>query len=344
MHRPRVPPSDRATPRAAQLPGIGARWLAPAALTWLAGCRGPQSALDPQGPQAAGIAESWWVMLIGATVVFVIVSALVLYAIYRDPARRPAIAPQALVVGGGLVFPLVVLVALLVYGTLLGIDLLREPAEPVRRIDVTGQQFWWQVDYGDDGPVTANELYLPVGQPVELALRSRDVIHSFWVPSLAGKVDLIPGRTNALRLRADRPGVFLGQCAEFCGLLHAHMRLVVVALEPDAFEAWRRRRAQPADPAVLAARQPALQAFDALGCAGCHAIRGSAAAGSGGPDLTHFGARVDPQQVVTPAGRPQLALWLQQRHAPELRRRQGEQAAPDAEQAEALAHMLEALQ
>jgi cytochrome c oxidase subunit II len=344
MHRHRFPLSERAASRARVLPCS----IAAVGVLLLGGCAGPQSALEPHGPHAALIAETWWVMLVGGTLIFVIVSALALYAIYRVPERRPALQPRAFVIWAGLVIPSVILFALLVYGTLVGVALLGAPESPPLRIHVTGQQFWWQVDYpgepnGAAQVSTANEIYFPVGEPIEVVLETRDVIHSLWIPSLAGKTDLIPGKTNSIRFSASRPGVFLGQCAEFCGLLHAHMRLVAVALEPAEFARWRVDRAADADPAVLAEHAPALRHFSATGCADCHAIRGSDAAGEGGPDLTFFGARIDAQQVRTPAGRTQLAVWLTERHAVELNRRHGDVDPPSAEQAEAMAKLLEAL-
>jgi cytochrome c oxidase subunit II len=317
-----------------------------AVLPWLlAGCSGPQSALEPHGPHAALIAETWWVMFAGATLILLLVMAMALYAMYRDPDRRWQINPRALLIGAGLIFPVVTLVALLVYGTRVGIALLAEPETPSLRIEVVGQQFWWQVHYPDGDAVvtTANELYVPVGQPIEVTLETRDVIHSFWVPSLAGKTDLIPGKLNSIRFSADRPGVFLGQCAEFCGLLHAHMRIVVVALGQDAFEDWKARRAGPANAQVLAEHADALDHFTSLGCIDCHAIRGATAAVDGGPDLTHFGSRVDPDTVPTPTGRSQMAVWLRERHAIELMRRHGDVATPSPEQAESITLLLEAL-
>ncbi|MFN4087606.1 MAG: cytochrome c oxidase subunit II [Alphaproteobacteria bacterium] len=195
------------------------------------------SILDPAGPAAAAVAEVWWAMFWGSVLILTAVTALALYAACRHPDRRRAISPRLLVVGGGLVFPAVVLAALLGWGVRAGHSLLPLPTdEPVFRVEVTGHQFWWQVVYpdADGGPVQSVDLLLmPVDRPVDIHLRTADVIHSFWVPRLGGKIDAIPGITNVLRLRAWRPGVFRGQCAEFCGAEHARMALRAEAL-PDA--------------------------------------------------------------------------------------------------------------
>ena len=186
------------------------------------------------------------------------------------------------------------------------------PGEHV--IEVTGRQFWWEVRYldADAGRVfeTANELRIPVGRPVILRLRSIDVIHSFWVPGLQGKMDLVPGRTNVLRIEADRPGVWRGQCAEFCGVQHAKMAMVVVAEPPERYERWaagqRRPAPTPADPAADADRR----AFHASGCVYCHAVRGTPAGGDLGPDLTHVASRLTLAAGVLPNRPGNLYGWI----------------------------------
>lgn len=196
------------------------------------------STLDPGGPVADAIAQTWWVMFWGATAIFIVVMALLAYALAREPAQRPRLDARAFVFGGGLVFPAVVLTALLVYGTRVSDRVTAAAPDPLR-IEVTARQWWWEVHYPDYGLTLADEMRLPVGVPVEIALRSADVIHSLWIPSLAGKVDLVPGRVNMHRLEASQAGRFGGHCAEFCGLLHAEMKLTVIVDEPDAFAAWR---------------------------------------------------------------------------------------------------------
>jgi cytochrome c oxidase subunit II len=173
------------------------------------------------------------------------------------------------------------------------------------KIEVVGEQWWWRVRYLDDAGkadfVTANELRIPVGRTVELSLASADVIHSFWVPSLAGKVDMLPGRTNRLRLAAERAGVFRGQCAEYCGGPHALMALHVVAETAEGFELWRQAQRRPA------ASHNAL--FNAR-CAVCHTVRGTPAAGTHGPDLTHVGSRMFIGAGLLPTNAGALAGWI----------------------------------
>jgi cytochrome c oxidase subunit 2 len=162
-------------------------------------------------------------------------------------------------------------------------------------INVIGHQWWWELRYLDPLPsnqfTTANELHIPVGQPVLLKLNSQDVIHSFWVPALHGKRDLIPGQENSLVLQADRPGIYLGQCAEFCGLQHAHMGLRVVAEPPEQFQAWLQAQRQPAVQPTGEQEKLGQQVFLQGPCVMCHAVAGTSAAASVGPDLTHFASR-----------------------------------------------------
>lgn len=185
-------------------------------------------------------------MFWGACAVFVLVMVLLAYAMLRDPARRPRLRAAWFVFGGGLAFPAVVLTALLVYGTGVSERVTAASAQPLH-VEVTARQWSWEVHYPAAGGAAAftvaDELHVPVGVPVEVALRSADVIHSLWIPSLAGKVDLVPGRVNVLRFEAADAGVYGGQCAEFCGLLHAQMKLTVVAVPADAFAAWRASQA-----------------------------------------------------------------------------------------------------
>lgn len=221
--------------RAAVVGGMGAAQAA---------CSGPQSALDPRGPAAAAIAETWWVMAIGATLVLALVMGLLLYTLLRRPREAAPGFVRWMVPVGGLAFPTVVLAALLVYGTRVGEHSRPIAGDGTLRIEVVGHQWWWEAVYpavGDSAPVrTVNQVHIPAGRPVDLALTSSDVIHSFWVPSLAGKLDAIPGRTNVLRLSADAPGVYRGQCAEFCGLHHSRMAFRVIAHAPADYEAWLR--------------------------------------------------------------------------------------------------------
>jgi cytochrome c oxidase subunit 2 len=157
------------------------------------------------------------------------------------------------------------------------------------RIGVTGHQWWWEFDYPAQGFVTANELHVPVGTRVALDLASADVIHSFWIPELAGKMDLVPGRNNEMWFEALRPGLFVGQCAEYCGTQHAHMLLRVVVETPEAFAAWVAHQQRDAD--MLASHVEGRQLFESTACVNCHTIRGTGAEGRFGPDLTHLMSR-----------------------------------------------------
>lgn len=251
-----------------------------------------QSMLDPAGSASALIHELGVVLYIGAALVLVVVVALAWYGAYAAPRK---VSERAWIVGGGIIFPTVVLAALLIYAIDVG-NALSGPQARAPEIEVTGKLWWWEVRYhapGRGNPVVlANELRIPVGRPVEIALRSDNVIHSFWLPALAGKVDMIPGRVNQLVLQAREPGIFRGQCAEFCGLQHAAMAFYVVAHAETVHAEWLTRQAadavEPSDPFL----QRGKNAFLREGCGGCHAIRGTTAGGVLGPDLTHVGSRL----------------------------------------------------
>lgn len=259
----------------------------------LCGCGGMQSALDPRGPEAQSVAAVGWAMFAGAAAILLLVMGLALYAVYGAPERRRRVRSRTFIVAGGVVFPVVTLSALLAYGVVSMRALRAAAPAHAATIEVIGHRWWWEVRYHDTGggmTIGANEIRIPAGQPVNLLLRSRDVIHSFWVPQLAGKLDLVPGRSNRLVLQADQPGVFRGQCAEYCGAQHARMAFHVVAEAPPAHAAWLVRQRQPA--AVPAAPQ-LLRGRDAFRshCAACHTVRGSTLARQPGPDLTHVAGR-----------------------------------------------------
>jgi len=262
----------------------------------ISGCEGIQSALAPTGPIAREIAALWWGMLIAATLIFALVVALLLYAALRAPERRKPIPPRRLIYAGGIALPVVALSVLMPIGVQVGSGA-SAPAEPhTIRIHVTGYQWWWDVEYDLGSPATrfttANEIVLPINAPVELRLRSTDVIHSLWIPSLAGKIDLIPGRENRVMIEADREGVFRGQCAEFCGMAHAQMALHVVAMRPDRFDEWAERQLRPASRPDGGDAEEGAGLFLATGCPLCHTVRGTGAWGHAGPDLTHVGSRL----------------------------------------------------
>ncbi len=216
-----------------------------AAVSLLGGCRGAQSMLDPAGPSAQAIADVWWWMFGVATSVLVSVVAIWLVAMRRREELSPTDARRIgmrWIVGGGVLLPGISVVALLIFGLPAGRHQLPWPvaqgAAPPLRIDAIGRQWAWELHYPDSGVRLVNEMRMPVGRPVDIHVSTRDVIHSFWVPRLGGKIDAVPGRTNVIRLRADEAGRFRGQCAEFCGLEHAHMTMTVQAMEAGAFDAW----------------------------------------------------------------------------------------------------------
>lgn len=261
-----------------------------------AACDGPQSALDPAGVGATRLAELTAALTAGAAVIWCAAIGLALYAMYgrRNPGGGRA-AGFWLIVGGGVALPVVVLAGTLSYGLALLPPLLPAASENRRVIEVTGEQWWWRVRYlaAGEAPVDlANELHLAAGEPVELALSSDNVIHSLWIPVLAGKADMIPGRRIRLALEPTKPGVYRGVCAEYCGTSHALMAFRVVVHERPEFEAWlERQRAAAAEPVSELAAAGA-QSFLANGCGACHTVRGTPARGTVGPDLTHVGSRL----------------------------------------------------
>lgn len=273
---------------------------------------GIQSALNPAAPHAERAAEITWVLVGGAAVVAALVGAIGLYAIFGPREHAARLHPGWLILGGGIVFPLAVLAALLVYSLVRAPALAGDGGEALR-IAVTGEQWWWRVRYFDgEGRLdfeTANEIRIPAGRPVLLELTSADVIHSFWVPALSGKLDMIPGRTNRLRIEAARPGEYRGQCAEYCGGPHALMAFFVVAETPERFEAWAEAQRRPARPPVGELAERGAQLFLEQ-CAACHAVRGTLAAGTRGPDLTHVGSRLTLAAGLLPNNAGTLAGWI----------------------------------
>lgn len=246
-----------------------------------------------------------WVLFVGGAAVFAVVMFLAAWAIWGR--RRSWLAQRRAVVFGGIAFPAVVLLALLVYSLLASSRMhsALHATSPALRIEVIGEQWWWRIHYlGSHGGLdfaAANEIHIPVGETVELTLRSADVLHSLWVPALAGKLDMVPGKDNRLRLRADRAGVFRGQCAEYCGGPHAQMAFFVVAVERPRFEAWQAAQRAPAT-----VSNPHFESR----CAACHAVRGTPAAGVLGPDLTHVGSRLSLGAGILPNDADTAAKWI----------------------------------
>lgn len=272
---------------------IALRALSLASFATLAGCGGAQSALAPGGPYAREIAMlSWW-MFAGAGVITLAVTGLLAWAVWGRASKPSWLSDTRMIVGGGLILPSVVLAALLIPTLAMGLRQSGDGDADVR-IRVTGEQWWWRVEYlGPDGATieTANEIRIPVGATVAFELHTADVIHSFWIPALAGKLDMLPGQTNVLRVRADTPGTYRGQCAEFCGGAHAMMALHVVAQTPEDFAAWRAALSAPARSAAEGTHARGRDVFFAAGCGACHTVRGTPAQGRLGPDLTHVGGR-----------------------------------------------------
>ncbi|MFL5576733.1 MAG: cytochrome c oxidase subunit II [Gemmatimonadaceae bacterium] len=280
-----------------------------------AGCAGRQSALDPAGPSAASIDRLGNVMYVGATLVVLLVTALMLVPFLR---RRERPVDRRVFLWGGAALPLVMLTALVPYAMTVGHETRASTRADRLSVDVTGHQFWWELTYRRAGSAptaalppstSANELRLPVGEPVELFLRTNDVIHSFWVPNLAGKTDMIPGRVNRMVIQASRPGVYRGQCAEYCGRQHALMAFDVIVLPRAEFDAWLGRLARPTREPAAPQLRAGRDLFDSLGCAACHAVRG-VSTGRLGPDLTQVGARRMIGAGALPGGIGNIAGWI----------------------------------
>jgi cytochrome c oxidase subunit 2 len=287
-----------------------ARWSIGASL--MLGCSGVQSALDPAGQQAEQLAQVFWWMTGGSLVVWLLVMGIVVYAVY-SPERRDLAGPRRLIVWGGVILPTLVLTPVLCFGLALIPEHL-DPAAPSRlRVHVSGEQYWWRVKYLSEGgaPVElANEIRLPVGEEVDFLLDSVDVIHSFWIPSLGGKVDMIPGRQTRLRLSPQRTGTFRGQCAEYCGASHAWMAFDVVVQERSEFERWLALQAAPARAPSDALAREGRDVLLANGCGACHTLRGTPADGVVGPDLTHVGGRGSIAAGVLPNAAAGFSRWL----------------------------------
>ncbi len=281
-----------------------------------------QSALDTAGPHAAHIASLFWVQLAILGAVYAAVCVALVIALSRR--RDAGAATKRRVVAGATIASGVILLGFLAANVVAGRQLAAASHAPVdaQVIEITAKQWWWEVRYlAPEGPAEvtdANELHLPAGKTVLLRLKSADVIHSFWVPSLHGKRDLVPGTTTLLTLRADRPGVYRGQCGEFCGAQHARMALHVVAHPPGEFAAWLERARQPATPPVdpVAIRGQAI--FLSAPCRSCHNILGTDASGTAGPDLTHVASRRTLAAGTLDNMRAHLASWIldPQRHKP----------------------------
>jgi cytochrome c oxidase subunit II len=295
--------------------------LAAAAPLMLAGCSGGQSVIDVHGAAAINLKQLIVLTVAVCSVVWALVIVVLIRALWRSGSgrERPIDLNHAtehrmtIAVIAATAATIIVITAFTV-SSFFTTRTLGIANKDDLTIKVRGQQWWWNVEYFGSAPdqrfETANELHIPVGRNVRIRLEGADVIHSFWAPSLAGKQDLIPGRANELTIRAERPGVYRGQCAEFCGLQHAHMAFVVVAEQDAVFEAWLRAQRETADETPDAEIAAGQQVFLSRPCAACHTIRGTSATGTIGPDLTHVGGRKYIAAGLFETTRGSLAAWI----------------------------------
>lgn len=290
--------------------------LSASLLVFLAACaeNAPQTTLKPKGSVSRQIDHLINPVFIVAGVVFVLVEGLVLLAIFKFRAKPDSPEPEQihgntrLEVGWTLAPALILLlVAVPTIATIF--DLAKKPDNPVN-VTVTAHQFWWEYRYDDLGVVTANELRMPVGRPVELTLHSDDVIHSYWIPALTGKTDVVPGRQNHMSFSADAPGEYIGQCTEFCGASHANMRAKAIAMTPQDFDAWvagQRAPSVKASPGTNGEKGSLL--FAQKGCGGCHTVEG-VSEGKVGPNLSHFATRTSFAGSIFENNDINLRRWL----------------------------------
>jgi cytochrome c oxidase subunit 2 len=279
------------------------------------GCGSNQSITSPVTEPAREIDTLWWSMFAGGMVVFLAVMGLLVLAFVRrkratehDEGERMS---YAVILGGGMLAPVVLLAVLFAFV----IRVMPAVSAPARgstslTVQVIGHQWYWEVRYPGTGAVTANEIHLPVGTPVRIVARTADVIHSFWVPRLNRKIDMIPGRSNSIELDVPRVGTYRGQCSEFCGLEHAEMAFEVIVQPRDAFRAWLDHEAQPAQTPSGGTALAGQQQFMNASCGDCHTIRGTEAGGRVGPDLTHLGSRRTLAALTIPNTPGDLMQWI----------------------------------
>jgi cytochrome c oxidase subunit 2 len=312
--------------------GEGGGWRLPrasaaAALVLLAaalgGCGGRQSILAPRSQQTHVISLLWWWMLGAAIVVFAgAVGLLVLAYLRRRSEGLPFFGKRekvisAIVIAFGIAIPLVVLVTLFGASDIYAIRYSAAPAagSTGMTVQVIGRQWWWEIRYPSSGAVTANEMHIPTGTRVEVVATTADVIHSLWVPRLARKIDTIPGRENKILFDTPYAGTYLGQCSEFCGLQHAHMRLTVTAEPRASFNRWLANMAKPVLAPTTARARAGRSLFFSRGCGGCHQLRGTGAHGTIGPDLTHLATRSTLASVTIANTPEELVRWIHEPQA-----------------------------
>jgi cytochrome c oxidase subunit II len=276
------------------------------------GCheRHSQSVLHPASSAAEEMAWLSWFLIALCAAVFIWVMGLTALALLGRPRqpRTPSPLGERFIILSGVVIPGIILVGILLVSVRTQVAL--SIPDTSRTIEVTGHQWWWEVRYPDEGIVTANEIHIPVGEPVRLKLLAADVIHSLWIPNLQGKTDMIPGVTNWMWIQADRPGTYRGQCAEYCGVQHALMALVVVALPRDEFDQWVAGRLEPSGEPATDRQRRGREVFFEASCHNCHAVAGTTAEGVRGPDLTHVGSRQTIGAGWLPNNRGNLAGWI----------------------------------
>ena len=288
----------------------------------LAGCGGYQNTLNPHSHAAGDITNLFWVMMAVSFGGLALVTGLLVFAWVRRGRRgiagdsggpHPGEKPGwFVVVGMGVVFPLTVIVALFIVSDWAIVKVTQAPAASSTALTVkaVGHQWYWSFRYPGTKAVTADEMHIPVDTRVNLVATTADVIHSFWVPELNRKIDTIPGEQNRILLYANQADVYRGQCAEYCGLQHAHMGMLVFAQPKAEFQKWLRREAAPAKPPTTALERRGQKLFLDGACSSCHAIRGTSAKGYVGPDLTHLASRTTLAGLTIPNTPGYLARWI----------------------------------
>ena len=283
------------------------------ALITLNSCAGQQSAMQPAGREAQQIANLFWWMAGAATLIWLVMMALATYALILRRQPHSERQTRLFVIMGGAVVPTVLLTILLCFGLSMLPKLVAPALAGSLVIEVQGVQWWWRFRYGADTarPVElANEVCIPVGEPVEFRLQSEDVIHSFWIPSIGGKVDMIPGRITRLVLHPTRTGIFRGACAEYCGTSHALMNFYVRVVSRADFDRWLENENRDAVVPVDEAAERGKRVFARSGCGACHTVRGTESSGNVGPDLTHFGSRLSLGAGMLPNRTDSITSWL----------------------------------
>jgi cytochrome c oxidase subunit II len=290
-------------------------------------CGGIQNAINPAGPQANNLSRLWWLMFTVCSIVFVLVMIALLLSLRKRTGESLSALPPVIeppreeerrrwtVVLSAITVTVIILFVFLIASFSIGRSMSAELAHKNGlAIEVTGHQWWWEVRYQDVDASnifwTANEIHIPVGVPVTFSLQATDVIHSFWVPNLAGKKDLIPGKINTIWLQADKPGVYRGQCAEYCGMQHARMALWVVAEPQEQFNAWRQNQTQASVPPATDSQKRGQRIFFSATCVMCHTINGTPAGSNIGPNLTHVGSRNTIAAATVSNTREHLVQWI----------------------------------